>query len=83
MVAVYINVSGGWWTKPYFAQPLTSIAPDGTWSCDITTGGNDSSATEIAAYLVPAGYNPPLLSGQASLPAEFNQNSVASADVKR
>ena len=28
-VAVYIKVSG-WWTKPYYAWPLTSIQSDGT-----------------------------------------------------
>ncbi len=26
---------------------------DGSWTCDITTGGNDPEATAIAAYLVP------------------------------
>ena len=40
-VAVYIHVGGGWWTKPTFAEPATVIEPDGTWTCDITTGGLD------------------------------------------
>ena len=38
-VAVYIKVLGGWWTKPYWNNPVTAIACDGTWVCDITTGG--------------------------------------------
>jgi hypothetical protein len=30
-VAVYIFIEGaGWWTKPYFAQPLTPIQSDST-----------------------------------------------------
>ncbi len=74
-VAVYIYVSG-WWTKPYWAAPLTPINSDGSWSCDLTTGGTDQLATEYAAFLVPNGYNPPLMSGGQTLPAELYQNSV-------
>jgi exo-beta-1,3-glucanase (GH17 family) len=70
-VAVYIYVSG-WWTKPYFSQPLTTIQADGRWVCDITTGGVDERATRIAAYLVPLGYQPPSMSGGGSLPGELN-----------
>jgi hypothetical protein len=40
-VAVYIQVRGGWWTKPFFNTPLTPIQIDGYWICDITTGGVD------------------------------------------
>ncbi len=68
-VALYIKVGAGWWTKPTFASPLTSIKSDGTFSANITTGGSDASATEIAAYLVPAGYGVPLMSGGNSLPS--------------
>jgi hypothetical protein len=41
-VAVFIRVRGGWWTKPYWAEPRTRIRVDGTWVCDITTGGVDT-----------------------------------------
>jgi hypothetical protein len=69
-VAVYIYVAG-WWTKPYWNAPLTPIAPDGTWVTDITTGGNDPLATQIAAFLVPNGYSPPPRSGDPTLPDEL------------
>ncbi len=69
-VAVYIYVAG-WWTKPYWNNPLTPIAPDGTWVTDITTGGNDPLATQIAAFLVPNGYSPPSLGGAPTLPPEL------------
>ena len=75
-VAVYIYVSG-WWTKPTFASPLTTIQSDGTWTTDITTGGNDNQATKIAAFLVKERYTPPLMSGQATLPAELFDNAAA------
>lgn len=81
-VAVYIYVSG-WWTKPTFANPLTAIQADGSWTTDITTGGVDQQATRIAAFLVPAGYNPPAMAGGGSLPAALDQNAVARADVTR
>jgi len=81
-IAVYIYVSG-WWTKPYWAWPLTPIQPDGIWACDITTGGVDQNATKIAAFLVPNGYDPPLMGGGQSLPSELEENSVASVTVER
>lgn len=81
-VAVYIYV-GGWWTKPYWAWPLTSIADDGTWLTNIATGGNDPLASQIAGFLVPNGYNPPLLSGEAALPPELYADSLASIIVER
>ncbi|MEA1865919.1 MAG: dockerin type I domain-containing protein [Euryarchaeota archaeon] len=81
-VAVYIYVSG-WWTKPTFAEPLTSVQGDGNWRCDITTGGVDQYATRIKAYLVPDGYTPPKMDGTQTLPEELDQNSVASVEVIR
>lgn len=82
-VAVFIYVGSGWWTKPYWEEPLTAIGSDGTWATDITTGGNDEQATRIAAFLVPAGYNPPLASGDSTLPAELEQWAVAKIEVTR
>jgi len=81
-VVVYINVAGTWWVKPTFAQPLTPIQHDGSWITDITTGGVDETATQIAAFLVPDGYNPPL-TPTGTLPAELLQNSVAHVQVSR
>lgn len=82
-VAVYIRVGSGWWSKPYWNNPLTIINCDGSWICDITTGGIDHQANTIAAYLLPFGYTPPSVSGQSSLPAELEQNSVAKVEVTR
>jgi hypothetical protein len=77
-VAVYIYVSG-WWTKPYLNQPLTPIAGDGTWTCDITTGGTDQYATQIIAFLVPNGYQPPLSQGEQCLLSELYQHPYVEA----
>ena len=80
---VYIRVNGGWWIKPTYAQPLTNINCDGTWSADIVTGGVDQNATDITVYLIPNGYNPPLLGGSSYLPQELDDNSVAKVTVAR
>lgn len=82
-VVVYIYVGSRWWIKPYLAQPLTSILSDGSWTCDITTGGIDQQATKIAAYLIPNSYTPPLILGDATLPASLDTNSVAKVEVTR
>jgi len=81
-VAVYIYV-GGWWTKPTFANPLTNIGLDGSWECDITTGGNDVLATQIVAYLVPKNFSPPPMSGGQTLPPTLDQNAVAKTEIAR
>lgn len=86
-VLVYIKApwppGGGWWVKPSFAQPLTSVAPDGSWKAEITTGGVDNRATEIAAFLVPDGYQPALLAGAPALPPELEANAIAKVHITR
>jgi hypothetical protein len=82
-VAGYILVNGSYYTKPTWSSPLTSIAADGNWVMDITTGGIDETATRICAFLVPNGYNPPLAGGTTSLPQELYQNAVAVMEVVR
>lgn len=81
-VAVYIYLPG-WWTKPTFETPSTNILSDGSWTCDITTGGNDQNATKIAAYLISNNCTPPLMSGDSTLPAELDTNSAAKAEITR
>jgi hypothetical protein len=82
-VAVYIRVAGGWWTKPTFSNPLTLIQPDLTWTCAIATGGADPCASDLAAFLVPSTYMPPLASGQTALPTELQTNAVAQVSTNR
>ena len=81
-VAVYIKVADHWWTKPGFLNPLSSIRTNGEWSCDITTGGCDDHATEIAAYLWPASSNPPQADWASVLPPELS-NAAASVIASR
>lgn len=76
-------VSGGWWNKPTWDAPATQIACDGSWTADITTGGDDAFARKIAAFLVPSSYAPPLLSGDAELPQELLESSVSHVAVER
>jgi len=82
-VAVYIRVHGGWWTKPYWDAPATAIAPDGTFTVKITTGGHDERATDIAAFVIPAEYYPPGLRGEHEFPAELLRKALARAHVSR
>ena len=81
-VVVYIFVQG-WWNKPSDAARQIPLQNDGTWTCDITTGGADAYATKIAAFLVPQSYTPPLAQGDTTLPAELSTNAVASVLTER
>ena len=83
-VSVYIYVNGwGWWTKPYWNDPVTTINCNGSFVTDITTGGLDPTATRIAAFLIPNDYDPPRMDGGGTLPNELYQNSVADIIVDR
>jgi len=57
------------------------IRADGSWICDTPTGGIDNTDNKIAAFLFPNWYDPPLLSGEASLPAELDQTVVAKVET--
>lgn len=82
-VAVYIKVGSGWWTKPRWSTPLSVLNDDGVFECDITTGGFDTQASEVAAFVVPHDFSPPLLSGHREIPASLEEDSVASVYVIR
>ena len=79
-MVVYIQVAGNWWIKPYSDdRRKTSIRCDGSFSVNITTGGNDQDASSILAYLIPATYEPPIQLNMTVL----NNNSVAKVQVDR
>src|ERR1019366_6518930 len=83
-VAVFINVNGaGWFTKPTCAAPLTTIQPDGTLTADITTGGSDQDATQIAAYVVPANFNQPCVTNLFCIPDAVTSPAIANTLVTR
>ncbi len=87
LVAVYIKVGSGWWTKPAFNAPFIPINADGTFTVDITTGGFDHDATEIAVFLVPVGGavadSLPIIRGESALPSELYSYPNASVVRKR
>jgi len=83
-VALFINVPPwGWWSKPFCAQPLTTIRPDGSWSANIATYISDTNATRIAALLVSTNYNQPCVLGDQNLSTNIYSQALASAIVTR
>jgi alpha(1,3/1,4) fucosyltransferase len=82
-IAVCIRVHGGWWTKPSWDSPTAPISPDGSFSVNIATGGKDEQASEIAGFVIPADYQPPVFRGETELPAELIQRAVARAYATR
>jgi hypothetical protein len=80
-VVVYIYVTGWWGPKPQWDNPYSEIKSDGTWSTNIVTGGSDTQATKIIAFLVPADYKPPNMKGEQQLPSDLGQ--FISAKVER
>ena len=82
-VVVYVHDGWiGWWIKPYARLPRTFINCNGTWTANIVTGKKDAFADQIAAFLIPSAYNPPILQGARELPAELYNNAVTNVFVK-
>lgn len=83
-VAVYIKVGGGWYNKPTWDAPLTTIQSDGSWTANITTNTQyDPSATQIAAFLLSDSDPPPILDGSAALPVALFDDAAAHAYAPR
>ncbi len=80
-VALYLRVAGGYWSKPTFATPYVTVAPDGTWEANVLTGGNDlDGGDRVVAVLIPASLTPPQAAGTATLPATLQSYPQAQAD---
>ena len=80
----YIHVPGaGWWVKPGTTTRRTILRCDGTFATVYAIGGNDVNANQIATYLVPANYDPPIVLGDQALPRDLVNNAAASVTVNR
>ena len=79
-VVCYIRVGAGWWIKPTYGGWKTLINPDGSWACDVVTGGIDQTAIEMEAYLIANSKmpSPPPPSRDWSI-----ANAVARAEAER
>lgn len=82
-VYIYVEEAGGWWTKPTFVDPLTSINNSGEWAADVVTGGTDETAQKIAAFLVPKKTDAYLLGGVPAIPGAVFASAVAHTGVWR
>ena len=82
-VAVYIKTESGWWTKPYFDDPVSLLYDDGTFSVDVMTDYHDWTATQMAVFLIRHDYLPPTLEGAKSIPTRIFDDALASVIIDR
>ena len=83
-VAALIFISGlGFYSKPYCAPTTTSLAPDGSFTVLLTTGGIDQYATLFAILVVPATASVPCYLGEPGIPLALEQQAVALKLVPR
>jgi len=67
-VALYIKVNSLYYIKPYDNNYDIFLNFDGTWSANMTTGGEDQLATAVDAFLIPADVEPPVCNPCQDLP---------------
>ena len=84
-VAPLIFLSGlGYYSKPFCnATTVTPDASSGQFSANLTTGGIDQYASQIALLLVPASANVPCFLGVAGIPEELEGIAAAKLIVPR
>lgn len=82
-VFIYVEGAGGWWNKKSFAEAITPIQSDGTWTTDISVAPADAGASRIAAFLVDGTYAVPELDGVPTFPSELLIQAKAQVTVDR
>ncbi len=79
-VAVYAQVPpAGWSNRPATTAPVTKIDAKGTWTCNIAASDNGQYAIGIIAFLIPASYQPPVVTLAEVLPADLYNHPHAEA----
>lgn len=70
-IAVYARLNDGWYTLPGSHIPLQPISEDNSWFCKL---GNISieDVSELVIFLLPNGYEPPILTGENIIPVKLN-----------
>ncbi|MCG8310191.1 MAG: hypothetical protein MI975_22525 [Cytophagales bacterium] len=75
-IAVYAKVRSGWYTLPNRDSPIISISNDKRWVCELS-GVKKEDITKVSIFLVPNGYEPPILQGQNIIPIKMNLMSAS------
>ncbi len=75
-VNIWIKVGDSYWPKPYSVTRNITINKDGTWDAKFITGGNDKSASEIVAALIPKNKYIPPYENSKVLPKELDYYPV-------
>jgi len=79
-IAVFIYVDG-LYNVPSDDDPVTTINSDGSWECNISDGGFGDMATEIDAFLLPAGFSVPITEGIENVNNDIKDNALACNSV--
>lgn len=81
-IAVYAKIEDGWYNIPERYNPLTTISEDGSWICKtIKDKAGEVSALNI--YLLPNGYEPPILLGESIIPIKMNLVAASKKSMVR
>lgn len=59
-IAVFLQIADGqeYWVKPTDQHPYTDLGPDGSFSAQFITGGQDDIAKILHILLIPSNYTP-------------------------
>ena len=70
-LAVYVSVNDEWFTATGVQNQVIYLKEDASWNCQM---GNYAGqpVDQVAIYLIPKGYQPPLLSGENLIPVKLN-----------
>lgn len=69
-IAAYAKMQDTWYNIPNAQNPLTIIAEDSNWVCELNNEMR-GSISEIAVFLLPNSYSPPILQGEPIIPIKL------------
>ena len=79
-IAIYGHIDGGWHNLPDKISPVTQIAENGSWTCQVQLDAN-SSLSKFSIHVLPNGYYPPILEGASTMPLKIHLVSAAKKTI--
>ena len=75
-IIIYVFVENGWRSLMNNGSPLILVSEDNSWVCEIINV-EKGEIKQVAIFLIPNSYSPPVLYGDATIPIKVNLVAVA------
>ena len=79
-ILVYASINDSWYSVLSGQNQVISLNEDASWNCQMGNYASES-LDRIYIYLIPNGYQPPVLSGENLIPVKLNLIAAARKSI--